>query len=289
MTPSETPIPEAFLDALREAAATVGWQFQATDGESMTFADGTGVQKSIGLARFFGRFRDHDPAEWPTRIADYLRTVIGITRQPPSDDLASRADKVVVRVGPPYPSTPPVSVWGRPLPETDLAVMLVLEEGPGLRFVRTDMVEASGRSGDDWVAVGLENLRRKTPAGSLRVVEPTTGLLACCVGDDHDGSRALLLPELLPEPAPHGVLASLPHRGVLLVLPLRRPVQQRGLALLQGFTQSQHAEASHPLSPHVFWVHEGIWRPFGIQLGEDGVRVQPPPEMAETLRDLLGP
>src|SRR5262245_46305603 len=105
MTPSETPIPEAFLEALRQAAVTVGWQFQSTDGESMEFADATGGRKSIGLARFFQRFRDHDPAEWPARIADYLRSVASLTRQASSDDLNARTEKILVRVGPPYPNT----------------------------------------------------------------------------------------------------------------------------------------------------------------------------------------
>ncbi len=287
MTPSDAPVPDAFLDALREAATSVGWQYQGSNGENAEFADGQGSRKSIGLTRFFRRFSDHAPAEWPARIAEYLRTVIGLTQRPPSDDLHSRTERIIVRLGQPYPKTPPISIWSRPFPETELAVMLVVEEGPGLRFVREDMVEGSGQPGDHWFAAGLENLRQRTPAGSLQVVEPLTGLLACCVGDDHDGSRALLLEELLPDPAPHGVLASIPHRGVLLALPLRRPVTQRGLALLQTFTQSQHDEASHPLSPQVFWVSQGVWRPFGILIGEEGISIQSPPEMAETLRTLL--
>jgi hypothetical protein len=151
------------------------------------------------------------------------------------------------------------------------------------------MVTASGRSGEEWYERGLENLRRRTPPGSLRVMEPESGLMGCCVGDNHDGSRALLLESLLPEPAPHGVLASVPRRDALLALPLsRKAMAQRALALLKVFTQSQHDEATHPISPDVFWVKDGIWRRFGIEVREDGVQVQPPPECADVLRALLG-
>jgi hypothetical protein len=288
--PSEAnDYPEAFVQAVRQAAAAVGWQFRGEDPDGLEFVDRAGVRQSIGLKKFFHRFRDHDPAEWPTRVADYLRTVIGLTTAPVNDDLNAQAEHVLVRLGQPYPRAPGLAVWSRPLPETGLAVMLVIQEGAGLRFVREDMVEASGRSGDEWYERGLENLRRLTPPGSLRLMEPESGLLACCVGDAHDGSRALLLESLLPEPAPHGVLASVPRRDALLALPLnRQALQQQSLALLKVFTQNQHDEATHPISADIFWVRDGIWRPFGIELGQDGVQVRPPEELVDTLRALLG-
>jgi hypothetical protein len=235
----------------------------------------------------YRRFRDRDPADWPAVVADHFRTVAGLTRQDPDDDLNAQSADVLVRLGQPYPDNPALSIWGRPFPETGLAVMLVLAKGGGLRFVRTDMVEASGRSGEEWCAVGLENLRRRTPAGALRVLEPESGLMGCGVGDAHDGSRALLLDDLLPAVAPHGVLASVPSRDVLLVLPLTPGLAQRSLALLKVLTRSQHEEASHPLSPDVFWVRDGVWRPFGIEVREDGVRVAPPEDLAGALRDVL--
>jgi hypothetical protein len=280
--------PEAFVEAVKQAATAVGWRFHHADAEGLVFVDGDGVQQSIGISKFFHRFSDQEPAEWPARVADYLRTVIALTKGKPNDDLNAQAEHVLVRLGRPYPSTPPVSIWSRPLPETDLAIMLVIEEGQGLRFVREDMVAASGRSAEEWCTRGLENLRRRTPPGCLKVMEPESGLMGCCVGDNHDGSRALLLESLLPEPAPHGVLASVPRRDALLALPLcQKSLAQRALALLKVFTKNQHDEASHPISPDVFWVRDGVWRPFGIEVGEDGVKVQPPPECQEVLRALL--
>src|SRR5262249_39616080 len=93
---------------------------------------------------------------------------------------------------------------------------------------------------------------------------------------------------LLPEPAPHGVLASVPRRDGLFALPLnRKALGQRSLALLKVFTQSQHAEASHPISSDIFWVKNGIWRRFGIEVGEEGVKVQPPAEGVDDLRAVL--
>jgi hypothetical protein len=287
--PSEAnDCPEAFVSAVREAAAAVGWQFRSQDADGLEFVDGDGVRQSIGLARFFGRFSQHDPAEWPARVADYLRTVIALTRGTVNDDLNAQADRILLRVGQPYPKAPGLSVWSRPLPETDLAVMLVIEEGSGLRYVREEMVTASGRTADQWYEQGLENLRRRTPSGALRTMEPESGLLGCCVGDAHDGSRALLLESLLPDPAPFGVLASIPRRDALLALQLNRQgLQQRSLALLKVFTQNQHDEASHPISPEIFWVKTGVWRRFGIEVGQEGVSLRPPRELADALQVLL--
>jgi hypothetical protein len=257
--------PEAFVEAVRQAAAVVGWQFRSEDADGLEFVDRNGVRQSIGMKKFFRRFSDHNPAEWPTRVAEYLRTVIALTKGQVNDDLNAQAERVLVRLSQPYPRAPGLSVWSRPFPETGLAVMLVIEEGEGLRFVREDMVAASGCSGEEWYERGLENLRRRTPPGSLRVMEPESGLMGCCVGDAHDGSRALLLESLLPEPAPDGVLASVPRRDALLALPLnRKAMEQRSLALLKVFTQNQHAEASHPISPDIFWVRNGIWHRLGV-------------------------
>jgi hypothetical protein len=281
-------VPEAFVVAVRQAATAVGWRFHSADADGLEFVDGKGVRQSIGLGKFYRRFSDRAPFEWSIAVAEYLRTVIGMTKGPANDDLNAQADHVLVRLGRPYPKTPPISVWSRPLPQTDLAVMLVLQQGPGLRFVREDLVEESGRSGESWCEVGLENLRRLTPPESLHVMEPQSGLMACCVGDAHDGSRALLLESMLPEPAPYGVLASVPRRDGLLALPLnRKALQQQSLALLKVFTQRQHAEASHPISADVFWVRDGVWRPFGIEVGKDGVSVHPPKEVADELQALL--
>src|SRR5262245_665015 len=109
--------PQAFVDAVHQAAAAVGWQFHHADAEGLVFVDRAGVQQSIGMEKFFRRFSDHEPGEWPARVAEYLRTVIGLTTGKANDDLNAQADRVLVRLGRPYPSAPPVSVWGRPFPE----------------------------------------------------------------------------------------------------------------------------------------------------------------------------
>ena len=286
--PEADAVPDTFAAAVRQAATEVGWRFESEDPGGLVFVDGGGTQQSIGLPKFYRRFKDHDPSEWPARVAEYLRTIIGITQRQSNDDLNAQAEHVLVRLGRPYPKVPELSVWSRPFPETELEIMLVIEEGASLHFVREEMVRASGCSGDEWYALGLENLRKRTPPGSLKVLEPQSGLMGCCVGDSHDGSRALLLDSLLSEPAPHGVLASIPRRDALLVLPLtRKALSQQSLALLKVITQSQHDEASHPLSTNIFWVKDGIWRVFEIEVSQDGVKGSHPEEMTDTLQSLL--
>jgi hypothetical protein len=131
LSPSDE-YPQAFIEAVHQAAAVVGWQFHHSDAEGLVFVNRQGVQQSIGLRRFYSRFSNEAPSEWPARIAEYFQTVIALTKGERNDDLNAQADRVLVRLGQPYPSAPPVSVWSRPFPETDLAVMLVIEEGGGV-------------------------------------------------------------------------------------------------------------------------------------------------------------
>jgi hypothetical protein len=278
----------AFVEAVRQAAAAVGWQYRTADADGLEFVDASGVRQSIGLKGFFRRFKDHDPATWSTQVANYLRTVAALTKEPVNDDLNSQADRILVRLGRPYPKAPGLSIWSRPLPETELAAMLVIEEGQGLRFVREEMIAASGRTAAEWYDHGLENLRRRTPSGVLRIMEPESGLMACCVGDNHDGSRGLLLESLLTDAAPFGVLASVPRRDALLALQFNRQgLQPSSLAMLKVFTQNQFAEASHPISDEVFWVWRGLWRPFGIEVRPDGISLKPPADRAGALKVLM--
>src|SRR5437870_3179517 len=98
--------PDAFARAVRQAAAAVGWEFQSEDRGGLVFVDGAGVRHSIGMRKFFRRFRDLDPAAWPARVADYLRTVAGLTEREVNDDLNAQAEQVLVRLGQPIPKAP---------------------------------------------------------------------------------------------------------------------------------------------------------------------------------------
>jgi hypothetical protein len=281
--------PQAFVEAVVQAAATLGWQFSSADPDGLEFVNPAGGRRSIGLRKFFQRFQDADPAEWPARVAEYLRLAMSVASTPANNDLNAQADRVLVRLGRPIPRAPGLAVWSRPLPETDLAVLLVIEEGRGLRFVHEEWVSASGKSGDEWYERGLANLRRRTPSGPLQVRDAESGLLGGQVGDDHDGTRALLVESLLPAPAPFGVLAAAPDRNTVLALQLnRKGLAGRSLALLHVLAKNCHAEATHPLSPDVFWVKNGVWRRFGIELGQDGIAVQPPKEFAGAWQVLMG-
>ena len=60
-----------------------------------------------------------------------------------------------------------------------------------------------------------------------------------------------------------------------------------GAASRSGWAVWQHDEASHPISSEVFWVRDGVWRPFGIEVDDDGVSVRPPQEWADELRAVL--
>src|SRR5262249_37177619 len=128
---NESGIPRTFFEAARQAAEAVGWQVEAEDPGGVTCRDASGVEQSIGLGKMYLRFKDRPQAEWSEAIADHLRKVITLSTRKVNDDLNSQADRIVVRLGQPYPEAPGLSIWNQPLEGTELVVMLVIVEDPG--------------------------------------------------------------------------------------------------------------------------------------------------------------
>ena len=133
------------------------------------------------------------------------------------------------------------------------------------------------KAGTRYVLAGVRTLVDPADAGDLRQVHALQDAIKVA----QPGSGRLEMPSW-------DQASQKKVRDALLVLPLSpKALAQRSLALLTIFTQNQHAEASHPISPDIFWVRDGVWRPFGIEVGKDGVKVQPPDEMKAVLDAIL--
>jgi hypothetical protein len=292
--PSPTPppsqqCPEAFVHAVYQAATEVGWRLGEMAPEGPVFRDDAGVDHRIVLAEFFKRFHAFDPSEWLARVAEHYRSIIATVVLRHKNDLKVQADRLLVRIGQLPPRVAPTTFWFEPLLQTNLTIMLVIEESRGLRLVREELVKSSGLPGSHWYRRGLDNLAKRTPPGALQALEGESGLLACQVGDGHDASRALLLESLIPEPAPHGVLASIPQRDCLLALPLnRKALVQSALIALKKTTQQKHSESKRPMSSDTYWVKDGVWRRFELEMGWDSIQIKPPLECVDVLKDILG-
>src|SRR5262249_7775602 len=151
---------------------------------------------------------------------------------------------------------------------TPLALSLVVDCSQSMYYVTVKMVEQSGRTGDEWVEVGLSNLRAQTPADCFQILHEESGLRQCTVADAYDSSRALLLDALLPQTSAEGYFVALPGRDELLVLPVTGPALGY-VPLLKGVAERSYRTAPYAISDEVYWVRGSTWYRFPIELGAE--------------------
>jgi hypothetical protein len=279
--------PGTFLLAFREALAALNWQARRWLGDSVECVDAEGREQVIGLENLYRRARRVERAEWPEMIGDFLKTGQEAPLDDPPKDLNAVAEQVLCRLGPPLTvrGDMPV-VWQQPIAGTGLFVNLVIDFPQSMFYVTQEMIETSGKPGEDWLQQALVNLLKQTSAESLAVIHEESGLRQSCVGDAYDSSRVLLLDELLPESRDNGHLVALPGRDELLVLPVNATTLPF-LPFLKMVAEKNHKSAPYPISNDVFWIRAGQWHLFQIELRDNQANIQPPEEFLPILRELM--
>ncbi|MBL8792606.1 MAG: hypothetical protein JNM56_01745 [Planctomycetia bacterium] len=282
--------PGTFLLAFRGAVAGLNWTVSRWLGDAVECKDAAGKEHVVGLENLFRRARRTPRTEWQELVVEFLTSaVVADQDQELPKDLAAVADKLLIRVGPPFSRrSHEAELWSQPIENTPLVVNLVIDFPQRMIYVARQLVDDSGQPGAHWLRVALENLKQRTPAEAFQPVHAESGLLACAVGDAYDSSRALLLDGLLPDGKEDGYFVALPSRDQLLVL----PVVGEALAFvhfLKILVDKQYKTLPYPISQQVFWVRDGNWLPFVIEIDGSNVTIQPPEEFSEVLERLAPP
>lgn len=276
-----------FLLALRETLAGLNWQIRRWLGDAIDCVDAEGEEHTVGLENLYRRARREDRSRWPELIRDFLTRVR--TAEVLADveaKLAEVADRLMVRLGQPFSGVPEtMRVWSQELVGTPLSINLVIDHSDTMSYVTEEMVAGSGQPGSDWLQQALDNLRERTPEDCFSVVHEESGMLLCAVADAYDSSRALLLDSLLPETFEHGCLVGLPSRDEMLVLPITGESLPY-LHLMKLLAEKNYKTAPYAISSEVFWVHQGVWRHFPIEMRGTELVVRPPPEFVEVFERL---
>lgn len=280
--------PGTFLLAFREAAGELNWQVRRWLGAVVECADAEGREHQVGLENLYRRARRVDRSEWPALILEFLRTAGSIqSGDELPTDLAAVADQLLVRLGQPPRSLPDeAGVWTQMLNGIGLCLNLVIDYPNRMFYVTEKLIDASGRPGSAWLEQALVNLRARTPDDCFEVIDEESGMRSCHAADAYDSSRALLLDRLLPDLPADGCFVALPGRDHLLV----QPVTLAGLAnvhLLKVLAEKNYKSTPYPISDQVFWVREGVWRVFAVEVQGEKVTVQPPEEFVEILQRLV--
>jgi hypothetical protein len=280
--------PGSFLLAFREAAAGLGWQMGRLAQDVAHCTDAEGEERSVGLENLYRRAKRTPREEWPELIADFLRTINDAEDEGPPENLEAAVEHLMFRLGRPlHIEGDDAKVWSQELPGTDLVVNLVIDYPNRMCYVTQKLVESSGKSGDHWLERAKVNLLERTPADCFLTIHEDSGLRMCSAADAYDSSRALILDRLLPESNVAGNLVVLPGRDELLVLPITMKAVPH-LHLMKVLADKNYKNAPYPISDEVYWVYQGVWRRFPVEMKAGAVNVYPPPEFMEMLNGLSG-
>ena len=278
--------PGTFLLAFREAVAAVSWQIQTWQADSVACKDAAGESLTVGLENLYRRVRRQDRATWPELIAEFLRKVhVSGARDELDRELSEVVDRLLLRVGPPFPLLQGAAkVWSQPLHDTGLVVSLVIDHPETMSYVTEDMITRSGAPGEHWLTHALKNLRERTPSDALEPVHDDSDVRICAQGDAYDSSRALIIGEQLTD-VPHGYFLAIPSRDELLVLPVTAKAITT-VHLLKLLVIQSHQKAPYPVSEELYWVFQGKWHAFPIEIKGHEVNVRPPPEFVALLETI---
>src|SRR5882724_3373735 len=270
--------------ALREAFTRLNWQTRRWLGDAVECTDAAGREQVLALENLYRRVRADDRGTWPDALVDFLSQIPDEALVNPPGSLAEVADRILVRLGPPFTAKDPITeIWSQRIAGSPLVATLVVDYPNSMSYVTTKMIAESGEDGEFWLKRAVQNLRDKTPAGSIAEIHPESGLMQCEVNDAYDSSRALILDDMLPGHEQDGFFVALPGRDHLLVLVVSG-ASLTFLPWLRSVAVRTHRDMPYPISSEVFWVCGGQWHTFTIELQGDKAMVNPPEEFLEVLR-----
>jgi hypothetical protein len=275
--------PDWLLKAMEDAAAKLGWRYGGVDDSGMVvLTDDSGQESRYGLQNLERRLAPLPPGDRVERLIQHLRSLRTVR---PASSLAAARERLLVRLRPAFDEGDEVGthVWCEPVGDTGLVQVLVIDHPDAMTYVTHDMIDESERSGEEWLAFALDNLRAISDGKSLVDLGEETGVFVGGVGDAYDAARALILDDLFDPPSPNGYLVAVPARDRLLVYPVDPEMLDERFPGLLIATLEMHADQPYPISDGIFWVSGAEWEPIGYEYADGELTV----ELPEGLRDLL--
>jgi len=254
----EGPLPDWFVREVEEALRSLGWTLKGWEGRAALVRDDKDKESRLGMDNLLRRAQGMEEDGRVERLATHLRSTNSVT---PPASLSGARERLLVRLREPFHDDAiEGSVWSCPLPGTGLVQVLVIDFPEAMNYVTRDMIEGSGRTGEQWLAFALDNLRAVTNPEMVVTLEDECGVFGCGTGDAYDAARALVMDRLWPDGAPHGFLLSVPTRDVLLFYPVDEELLDRRFPELLVATTKWHQNEPYPISDKLFWVQGGRWQ-----------------------------
>jgi hypothetical protein len=137
----------------------------------------------------------------------------------------------------------------------------------------------------------LANLRSLPAPGHLHIDHGGGNVEAIFAESGYTASRLLVLPDLLvqvleDDPTPHGVLVAMPSQHRALVHVLRDRAAVPSLKLMACYSRLAHSREPDPISPEVFWWHDGSWSQLSVTDAAGRATIRVGAQLAAILHDL---
>ena len=97
-------------------------------------------------------------------------------------------------------------------------------------------------------------------------------------------SHCLFVSAYVSETSSRGVLFVVPHDRLIAMHPIVDGIAvHTAVAQLAGFAKRAHGDAQTPLSPHLYWWHDGIFEHLPVASRNDELVFTPPDSFVDTV------
>jgi hypothetical protein len=171
----------------------------------------------------------------------------------------------------------------RPL-AAGIQALLTIDLPTAVQSVSRDQVEKWGRPVDELFELGMANVRAQdVPIDD--VVDGTR--IRMLVGDSFFTTTwALMLERYLEPVSEHGALVTLPHRHLMLFLPILDVSVVQAIGPLLTIAQRQYQAGPGSISPSLYWWRNGTLTLLPASATKKGVNFTPPDEFVQVLNAL---
>src|SRR5260370_5655925 len=160
--------PGTFPLALREAFARLNWQTRRWLGDAVECTDAAGREQVLALENLYRRVRAVDRGTWPDALAEFLSQIPDEALVNPPGSLVEVADRILVRLGPPFTAKEPITeIWSQRIAGSSLVATLAVDYPNSMSYLTAKPIAQSGEDGEFWLTRAGENTRGQTPAGRL--------------------------------------------------------------------------------------------------------------------------
>jgi hypothetical protein len=253
-------VPEWFRTAFVQALATMGWRLVRWEAQAAIVADSKSAESCYGLENLLRKTAKLPHDQRAAKIVEHLKQLDSIR---PANSLNAVRERLLPRLRQPL-DDPELAgeLWSMPFQDTGLICVLVVDSPEAVHYVTVDLVAESGRSGEEWLDLALDNLRAITSADQIVEVEEGP-LYAVGTADSYDAARGMILEEIVPEADPHGYIVSVPNRDRFFFYPVADQPLDRRFASLLIQTMKEHQQGAYAICDRAYWVHEGEWHEVG--------------------------